>query len=157
MLIRQFRQRDASHFAALFQKSVTIIGPRGYSPDQVAAWAARAPDADRWAQIMTDGRLCLVAVEGQDKPVAFGDLEADGHIDFLYADPDAAGTGVVAQLYAELEAAARAQGLTRLYVEASEAARRFFLKQGFAELHRRDFEVDGVAIHNYAMEKQLPG
>jgi putative acetyltransferase len=40
-------------------------------------------------------------------------------------------------------------------VEASEPARRFFLKHGFSELHRRNFEIGGVPIHNYAMEKRL--
>jgi putative acetyltransferase len=44
---------------------------------------------------------------------------------------------------------------TRLYSEASEAARRFFLKKGLVVLHRRDFEVRGVAIHNHAVEKRL--
>ncbi|MFN3817341.1 hypothetical protein [Brevundimonas sp.] len=39
--------------------------------------------------------------------------------------------------------------------EASEAARRVFLKRGYAVVERRDFEVAGVAIHNYAMERRL--
>jgi putative acetyltransferase len=40
-------------------------------------------------------------------------------------------------------------------VEASEPARRFFLKRGYAVLERRDFEIGGVPIHNYAMERRL--
>jgi putative acetyltransferase len=87
--------------------------------------------------------------------LAFGDLEADGHIDFLYAAPQAAGTGIVSVLFDALEVAARAQGAARLYTEASEAARRFFLKKDFTLLHRRDFKVGEVSMHNYAMEKQL--
>jgi putative acetyltransferase len=54
-----------------------------------------------------------------------------------------------------LEAEAQQRGLTRLYSEASEAARRFFLKQGFTVTARRDFAVSGVAIHNYAVQKRL--
>jgi putative acetyltransferase len=99
--------------------------------------------------------LALVT-EGDDGEVlAFGDLEADGHIDFLYAAPEAVGKGVAAALYDELETAARERGIARLYSEASEAARRLFLKKGFTVLHRRDFDVRGVPIHNYAMEKRL--
>jgi putative acetyltransferase len=45
--------------------------------------------------------------------------------------------------------------MKRLYSEASEAARRFFLKQGFAVVSKRLFEISGVPIHNYAMEKWL--
>ena len=153
--IRPYRSGDADSFSPIFQSAVRQIGGRDYDPAQIAAWAARAPAAARWREIMGDGRCCLVAVDAADRPLAFGDMEADGHIDFLYAHPDAAGSCVVAALYAELEATARAQGLTRLYVEASEAARRFFLKQDFCVQQRRDFEIDGVAIHNYAMEKTL--
>lgn len=102
-----------------------------------------------------DGRLLLVAVDEDDAPLAYGDLEADGHIDHLYCLPDAAGTGVAAALYGEIEAAARARGIARLYTEASEPARRFFLKRGFAVVERNDFEIAGVAIHNFRMEKRL--
>ena len=63
--------------------------------------------------------------------------------------------GTAAALYAVLESHARKTGLTRLYTEASEAARRFFLKRGFVVTQRRDFSLRGVMIHNYAMEKRL--
>ena len=95
----------------------------------------------------------LVAVNDADEPVAYGDVEADGHIDHLFCRPDAAGTGVTSVLYGHMEAAAVRRGLKRLYVEASEPARRFFLKNGFTVLGRRDFELSGVPIHNFAMEK----
>ena len=68
---------------------------------------------------------------------------------------EAAGTGVAALLYAELENAARAQAIDRLYVEASEPAQKFFLKRGFTTIERNDFELNGVAIHNFRMEKSL--
>jgi putative acetyltransferase len=45
--------------------------------------------------------------------------------------------------------------MKRLHAEASEAARRFFLKRGFAVVNRRAFEIAGVRIHNYAVEKWL--
>lgn len=97
----------------------------------------------------------LVAAGADGTPLAYGDLEPDGHIDHLYCRPDAAGTGVTAALYQALEAAARARGIARLHTEASEPARRFFLKQGFTVVSRNDFEVAGVAIHNWRMEKRL--
>lgn len=89
--------------------------------------------------------------------VGYGDLESDGHIDHLYCRPEAAGTGVAATLLEELITRARDSGIERLYVEASELARGLFERRGFTVLHRRDFDVRGVAIHNYAMEKQLAG
>jgi putative acetyltransferase len=153
--IRPYAPGDGALLAAIFVRSIEGIGVRDYTPDQVAAWAGRRPAAERFDTWASDGRTALVALNAADQPVAFGDVEADGHIDLLYCAPEAAGTGVTAQLYVALETAARKQGVTRLYSEASEAARRFFLKQGFTVLHRRDFEVAGVPIHNYAVEKTL--
>lgn len=49
----------------------------------------------------------------------------------------------------------RQQGLRLLYTEASELARSFFHKRGFATVERRDFILWDVAIHNYRMEKRL--
>ena len=155
MNIRPSRAEDAPALAALYVRSVEAIGPAGYAPEQVAAWAAGAPSAERLQRLATDGRTTLVAVDDADRPLAFGDLEPDGHIHFLYCAPEAVGAGVTAALYTRLEALARERGVTRLYAEASEAARRFFLKQGFVVTARRDFEVAGVPIHNYAVEKTL--
>lgn len=153
--IRPYREADAGALAEVFERAVRGIAARDYAPAQIEAWIGREPKADRFRAKMADGRRCWVATDDQGQVRAFVDLEADGHIDFLFADPAVAGTGVASQLLDVLEAAARGDGIARLYVEASEAARRFFLKRGYEVLQRRDFEIDGVAIHNYAMERRL--
>jgi len=155
MAIRPFRPDDAPVLAEIFHSAVHGIASRHYAPEQVRAWSPSPPDPARFVARAADGRALMVAVDGRDRPIAYGDVEADGHIDHLFCAPDHAGTGVTAALYGAIEAAARERGTVRLFVEASEPARRFFLKQGFAELHRRDFAIGGVAIHNYAMEKRL--
>jgi putative acetyltransferase len=155
MKIRGYEARDAEGVAAVFRRSIESLGPRNYSAEQVAAWVGRAPDAAGFHARAMDGRVFLVAADDADRPVAFADLEADGHVDMLYCAPEAAGTGLVVLLYATLEAIARQRGMTRLYSEASEPALRFFLRRGYVHLHRRDLMIGGVAIHNHAVEKQL--
>ena len=155
MRIRPFLAKDAPALAALFHATIHGIAARDYSTAQLHAWSPAPPDPDRVLARATDGRTMLVAVDDEDEPLAYGDLEADGHIDHLYCRPDAAGTGVTAQLYDALEVVAVARGIARLYTEASEPARRFFARRGFALIARRDFKVRGVAIHNHAMEKRL--
>jgi 8-oxo-dGTP pyrophosphatase MutT (NUDIX family)/ribosomal protein S18 acetylase RimI-like enzyme len=153
--IRAFRPDDAPALARLFHDAVHGIAAPHYTPAQVAAWAPAVPDPARFLVRGADGRTLLVAEGADGAPVAYGDVEADGHIDHLFCRPEAAGAGIAARLYAALEAAARERGIARLYTEASEPARRFFERQGFALLHRRDFELAGVPIHNYAMAKRL--
>jgi len=127
MRIRPFRDDDAPALAQLFHAAVHGIGALHYTQAQVAAWSPAPADPARFAARGGDGRTLLVAADEGDRPIAYGDVEGDGHVDHLYCAPEHAGTGITAALYAAIEAAARARGVARLYVEASEPARRFFL------------------------------
>jgi putative acetyltransferase len=155
MRLRPYAPGDEVAMAALYQRSVRVLGPADYTLAQVEAWAVAGPTAARFAERMADGRRAFMAEADGGTLVGFVDLEPDGHIDFLYAAPEAKGTGVADRLLDVVEVGAQADGIERLYSEASEAARRFFQRRGFDVLHRRDFAVGGVAIHNYAVEKRL--
>lgn len=155
MKIRLYMPKDAGILADIYVQSVERIGRRDYSTAQVAAWASLSPSPERLQELSADGRIRLVAVDDSNQPVAFADLETDGHIHFLYCSPTMAGKGVASALYDELERIARNRGVSRLYSEASEAARRFFLKKQFIVTSKRQFEISGVKIHNYALEKTL--
>jgi putative acetyltransferase len=153
--VRRYRPADAAAIAAIYVESVTGLGHRGYSPAQVAAWAGNARDAEEVALWAGDGRIVLVATDGHDRPVAFMDVEEDGHIDMMFCSPGWSGKGVASALFGKIQDEARRRGAGRLYAEASEVARPVFSHWGFDLLRRNDFEVKGVAIHNYAMEKTL--
>jgi putative acetyltransferase len=153
---REYRDGDAPFIAQLFYSSVRELGPRRYVPEQVAAWAPEPPDPATVHARATDGRITLVAVNASNEVIGYGDLEQDGHIDHLYCRPDAAGAGVAPKLLDELLARAAAVGMSKLYTEASEIARGLFERKGFTLVCRRDFELRGVSIHNYAMKRLLP-
>lgn len=153
--VRPFRAADAPRLAGLFHAAVHGLAAGDYAQAQLAAWSPAPVDPARFVARASDGRFTLVAVDDRDSAVAYGDLEADGHIDHLYCDPAVAGTGVTAALYAALEAHARMLGVQTLYVEASEPARRFFTRQGFVVDHRREVALGDVVLHNYRMTKRL--
>jgi putative acetyltransferase len=155
--VRFYEAKDAAFLAAVFFDSVRTAGSSDYSRAQVEAWAPAVPDPAAFETRAKDGRVILVAVNEADEPIAFGDLQQNGHIDQLYCHPEVIGTGVASALYDRLEEQARKRGITRLFVEASEAARRLFFRKGFAEVKRCDFVLRGVSIHNYLMEKLLAG
>ena len=129
MYLRFATPDDAPALSALYRASVSMLGARDYSAAQVVAWASLAPAPARFHEKWADGRAVVVACAQSGGPLAFGDLEADGHIDYFYSAPVAAGTGAAGAVYAELERLARAARVARLYAEASEAARRFFLRR----------------------------
>ncbi len=153
--VRPYRAGDEQAIASVFFTSVREAARRDYSPAQVQAWAQEPPDPARFAAQATDGRLFLVAVTADDQVVGYGDLEADGHIDHLYCAPAAVGAGIGSLLYEALESHAVEHGYPRLFVEASEAARRLFERHGFVVEHRNDLERAGVALHNFSMHKLL--
>lgn len=153
--IRAFQRGDATRLEEVFRAAVREIGIEFYSAEQVAAWGGPRVTAERLGAMYADGRATFIAVDENDCAIAFTDLEADGHVDMLYCDPAFARRGIASALLAAVDVAARAKGINRLYTEASEAALPVFEKAGFEVLHRRELEVDGVAIHNWAMEKRL--
>ena len=155
MHIRPFQTGDEAKLAALFHAAIHHIAAQHYSPEQVNAWAPQVPDPARFLARGTDGRTLLVAVDVDDDPLAYGDVESDGHIDHLFCRPDAAGTGITNELYEALEQEARTRGISTLFTEASEPARRFFERRGFQVIERNDFEIGGVPIHNFRMKKRL--
>ena len=113
------------------------------------------PTTDSFLARASDGRTVFVAENNVGEPVAYVDLEPDGHIDHLYCRPDHVGTGVASALYDFLEELAKERGMTSLHVEASEAARRLFERKGFVVTERLDFEIGGAPIYNYLMMKTL--
>jgi putative acetyltransferase len=144
--IRAYERRDAAGVADVFYRSVRDVARSDYTAEQVKAWVPGRWDAEQEHRRSGDGRLVLVAAGEAGEVVAFIDLELDGHI---------AGRGIASRLYDAIETAARAQGIERLFTEASELARRFFERKGFAVLGRQDMVLRGVPIHNYRMAKTL--
>ncbi len=153
--IRTYEPHDAADVADVFYRSAREVALSDYTVDQVKAWVPGRPDVEQMHSRCSDGRLVLVAADEQRHVVAFINLEPDGHIDHLYCAPEAVGRGIASRLYEEIEAAARDQGITRLFTEASELARRFFERKGFIVLARQDKILRGVPIHNYRMAKAL--
>jgi putative acetyltransferase len=152
---RAFRDADAQRLSEIYRQAVEVTAARHYSAAQIAAWLTIAPSADRLRELMADGRTRLVCVDDADRPLAFCDLERDGHLHMLFCAPEAGGQGIATRLVEKAEAAARMGGAPAVRVEASEAARGLFERCGFRLLKRRDFSVAGVPIHNYALEKRL--
>jgi putative acetyltransferase len=156
MQVRKYRPSDAAGLATIFYRSVREVASRCYSQAQVEAWAPRLVEPSVWNRGATaEGRITIVAVDDADKPIAFGDMETNGHIDHLYSSPDALGKGAASAIYNRLELHARELGLTRLYVEVSEYALPFFERKGYVKIRRNEFALGGVPIHNYSMEKIL--
>lgn len=153
--IRPYRDGDAETLPDLWRSAVSQIGSRRYSPSQIEAWLSRQADPATFRTRVAKGAIILVAAGGDDAPLAYTLLEPDGHLDHLFCHPDHTRRGLAERLLAEAEDLARNSGIERLYTEASALACPAFERAGYCVTHRRDFEIDGVPIYNWAMQKAL--
>ncbi|MGB3556463.1 MAG: GNAT family N-acetyltransferase [Jannaschia sp.] len=152
--LRPFRRSDAASLPALYRAAAMELGAQNYDARQCVAWANAAPSSDQYIR-RAEGSHDVWIAEAEGHPVAYADLEPDGHLDHLYCAPKFAGRGVGAALVLTLEAVARSRGLPQLHVEASEAARPVFSRLGWTCGYQRDLTVAGVAIHNYRMTRTV--
>ena len=154
LILRPFRPEDADALLDIFYEAIHRVCSRDYSPEQIEAWARTGgKDYAKWAR-RCERKLPWVA-EIAGRPVAFAELDPDGHIDCFYGHPDWHRKGVGSALMARVEQEARARGIGRLYAEVSITARPFFEKAGFRFLADHDAEIRGVKLRNFRMEKRL--
>lgn len=150
MWIRRYEPEDLGQITALFYDTVHAVNAADYAPEQLDAWADGAPDLDRWNGSLL-AHHSLVAVEGRDLIVGFGDIDGTGYLDRLYVHKDRQGRGIATALCDRLERAVDAPVIT---THASITARPFFKGRGYRVLREQRVERHGVRMTNYVMEKR---
>jgi putative acetyltransferase len=151
--LRPFLPADAPLLREIFRDSIEELTSDDYTEAQQEAWASVADDADDFREKLS-GQLTLVAtLEGS--PVGFASLEGKDKIDMLYVHPAATGQGVGAMLVDALEKLAGSRGAARLIVDASDSARGFFEKRGYAALQRNSISIGDEWLANTTLHKQL--
>ena len=137
----------------MYGASVHSLAAPFYTAEQLAAWAPHAPDVGRWQQRLAP--LHTVVAEHDGVIAGFASYELDGHLDFLYTHPAFARQGVATRLYRHVESALRAAAVSRVFTEASLAARPFFERCGFQVDVDELAECRGAQLRRYAMHKQI--
>jgi putative acetyltransferase len=149
--VRTYQSTDLDAVIAIFLGAIREIASNDYDQAQIDAWAQVNRDA--WAKRCLS-RPTWIAVLGHSS-VGFTDLEPNGNLDMMFVHPAHQGIGVASLLLETIEAAANAQGISRLFTEASITARPFFEKRGFAVLAAQRVEKRGQMLTNFRMQKTL--
>jgi putative acetyltransferase len=153
LAMRPLLAEDVPLLAEIFRASIEELTADDYSEAQQQAWASAADDEQEFGARLA-GELTLVATYG-GAAVGFASLADNTRIDMLYVHPAAAGQGAGAMLCDALEKLAAARGTKELSVEASDAARGFFEKRGFAARTRNTVSLAGEWLANTTMVKPL--
>jgi putative acetyltransferase len=149
--IRAYQPTDLDAVIAIFLGAIREIASRDYASAQIDAWAQ--VDRESWA-LRRLSRPTWVAIIDQ-LPVGFADLEPNGHLDMMFVHPAHQRAGIASALLNAIEIAARAQGLSEIFTEASITARPFFERRGFSIVTAQLVEKRGRHLRNYRMEKFL--
>ncbi|MCG7535988.1 GNAT family N-acetyltransferase [Pseudoalteromonas sp. OOF1S-7] len=153
MEIQHYQACWARDITDLFHAAVHAIADEVYDQQQKALWAPSPPDYAFWSRRLEQKQPWVALSNGQ--VVGFIELDHDGYIDCTYVHPDYQGMGVAGALYDQVETQAITRGLSRLYVEASKPARRFFAARGFIQIKQNHIERQGIVLSNFLMEKRL--
>jgi len=153
LAMRPMLPADVPLLAEIFRAAIEELTGDDYNEAQQEAWAATADDLEAFAAKLA-GELTLVATYG-GAAVGFAALAENRRIDMLYVHPAAAGQGAGAMLLDALEKLAAGRGTTELAVEASDTARGFFERRGFAAKTRNTVFRAGEWLANTTMTKPL--
>ena len=153
MNLRRYRTEDLPALARLFGETVRRVNIRDYTPAQAEAWAAGEAD------LLTRGdwfrRLYTLVAETDGQIAGYGNVDAAGYLDHLFARWDCQGQGVATAICDALEARCRDLGLEAVTVHASKTALPFFLHRGYRVEREQQVSRRGQTLTNYAMRKTL--
>jgi putative acetyltransferase len=153
LAMRPMLPGDVADVAEIFRASIEESTADDYSEAQRQAWASAADDEDEFGKRLA-GALTLVATYG-GAVIGFASLADNKRIDMLYVHPAAGGQGAGAMLADALEKLAAARGSKELTVEASDSARGFFERRGYAARTRNTKSLGGEWLANTTMSKAL--
>lgn len=155
MKIRKFSPSDAEPLADVYRDAVRGIGPQAYTSEQIVAWALYPDDMAEFSERLSRG-VTLVA-EDDAGPIAFGQLEPEDHLAFLYCATAYSRRGVASSIYSELEAHAFSRGVLEIHTEASRISRPFFEKNGYIVVEVEHVVRFGIEFERFRMRKRNNG
>jgi putative acetyltransferase len=153
LAMRPMLPEDAPLLGEIFRAAIEELTAEDYTEAQQQAWAATADDLEAFGAKLA-GELTLVATFA-GSAIGFAALADNSRIDMLYVHPAAAGQGAGAMLVDALEKLAAGRGTKEISVEASDTARDFFEKRGFAAKTRNTVLKSGEWLANTTMVKPL--
>ncbi len=152
-MLRLFKPKDAESLADVYRDAVRTIGSQAYTEQQVSVWALYPDDIEFRARLSLG---VTVVAEEEGRVVAFGQLEPDDHLAFIYCLGSHCRRGIASAIYRELEAHAFQKGVVRIHTEASRISRPFFSNHGYEIIEVETASRFGVEFERFRMAKEIP-
>lgn len=153
MHIREALPDDAEAACSVMRRSIAELchADHGNDPAILARWVGNKTPQNFCAWIEQGDNSLLVAVEG-DVVLGVGSVTNAGRIGLNYVSPDARFQGVSRALLHALEQRAAQRGNTKVTLESTETARRFYLSNAYTEIGK---PIEAFGTTSYPMTKNL--
>lgn len=151
--LRAYKPDDSEALAKVYREAARVLGRQAYSEEATRVWALYPEDMEEFRATLAEG-LTLCAVS-DGFPIAFGQLNPDDHIAFLYCHPAHARRGHASAILGELEAHARSKEVATIRVEASGVAQPLFERFGYQIIKEEKSIRHDLQFLRYKMSKQL--
>jgi putative acetyltransferase len=151
--IRAYVDDDFDAVAEVYRNAVETLARSAYTDEQVRMWASYPDDGDDFRMRLGRGGVVVAKVEREI--AAFGQLEPDDHVAFLYCKGAFARRGLATEIYFRMEARARLASVPVLRTEASRVSRGFFEGKDFAVDEVENSVRGGVTFERFKMTKRL--
>ncbi|EGR0130513.1 GNAT family N-acetyltransferase [Vibrio vulnificus] len=151
IIVREYRESDASELWDIFYNTVHKINICDYSEAQVNAWAPDDFSVEVWQQRMNSISPFVAEIDGQI--VGYADLQENGLIDHFFCHYDYQGQGIGRRLMTHVLSVGRSQGIVRFYSKVSITARPFYERFGFNVVCEQTVEIRGQKLKNFVVEK----
>jgi putative acetyltransferase len=160
MQVRPATPEDALPVFALHVASIRALGPGGYDPDQVKAWAQKDHGPEGYP--IGDDDHHFVVAERAGEVAGFGDMvpdseevDAEADVRAVYVHPRHAGQGVGAAILAGLEGYARGAGVASIEITASLNAVGFYERAGYERVREDSYDTGGTELEVVVFRKEL--
>lgn len=152
--IRVAEHGDAEAVAQILRRSISEVCHLDHQGDAniLDRWLANKTAATVTQWLASPRALAVVAVSSGDEPVGIGMLDRSGEVLLCYVLPEVLGQGAGHSLLRAMLQAADDWKLKRVFLESTETARSFYLRNGF-EPAGEPILADG--LRGYPMQRQL--
>ena len=148
------QQEDTAAILKVRFDAIHKIAPQYYPPDMIHQWA----NEKRWEDFISnpDGEIRIV-VRTSDEIIGFGAIiVAKKELRACYVAPQCAGQGIGSKVVAALEHIAKQHNLKFLELDGSLNAERFYLKNGYHIVERREYVMrNSMTMASVKMKKIL--
>jgi len=149
--VRRYQVGEEAVLQTIYFKSTRELNSKHYTSEQIERWVAKHSDLTEWTERLKKTNPFVAVIN--EKAVAFGELEPNGHIDFFYCHPDWQGCGVGSTLMNFIVREAVHMGLKTLFADVSVTAEPFFTHKGFTVIEERSPIICGELAKQYIMRK----